>query len=97
MDQQKQFAALMTQVKELTVQVQLLKQESQAKDARIAELENMNTYLTKKLYAPKSEKSVPVDANQMELWGENEGVFTQSEPTDEQSTQETQSTNQKRP
>ncbi|WP_235713608.1 hypothetical protein, partial [Ligilactobacillus acidipiscis] len=33
----------------------------------------------------------------MELWGENEGVFTQSEPTDEQSTQETQSTNQKRP
>jgi hypothetical protein len=97
MDQQKQFAALMTQVKELTAQVQLLKQESQAKDARIAELENMNTYLTKKLYAPKSEKSVPVDANQMELWGENEGVFTQSEPTDEQSTQETQSTNQKRP
>ncbi|MGY5276254.1 hypothetical protein ACW9VW_15635 [Lactiplantibacillus plantarum] len=44
MDQQKQFAALMTQVKELTAQVQLLKQESQAKDARIAELENMNTW-----------------------------------------------------
>ncbi|WP_235713607.1 hypothetical protein, partial [Ligilactobacillus acidipiscis] len=49
------------------------------------------------MYAPKSEKSVPVDADQLELWEENEGVFTQSKPTDEQSTQETQSTNQKRP
>lgn len=86
MDQQKQIALLMDQVQKLTETVQELKQEIAAKDARIAELEAMNKYLTAKLYAPKSEK---VDPNQLSLLGDD-SVFTQSELTDEQSTEKTE-------
>ena len=85
MDQPKQNEVLLEQVQKLINEVQELKKEIQAKDARIGELESMNKYLTAKLYASKSEK---VDPNQLSLL-DDDSVFSLSEHTDEQSTEET--------
>ncbi len=85
MDQPKQNEVLLKQVQKLVNEVQELKKEIQAKDARIGELESMNKYLTSKLYASRSEK---VDPNQLSLLGDD-SVFSWSDHTDEQSTEET--------
>ncbi|WP_270333561.1 IS66 family transposase [Ligilactobacillus acidipiscis] len=70
--------------------------ENAAQAARIKELEEMLQDLQRKIFGTKSEKSVSQDPDQLSLFeDEPVSVFTESELTDQQSTQETKKTGQK--
>lgn len=95
MDQQKTFEQLLAENKKLTAEVIELRKQNEANTARIKELEEILLYFKNQLFGQKSEKTNAQDPDQLSLFGDSESVFSGSELTDEQSTQESKTTLQK--